>query len=530
VRRRTKILIGILAGIIVVAGIGVVVGLRTLEPRLHKWVSDTLSRSLESEIQLGAVHLNWVPLRLHARDLTVRHHGRTDIPPLLVVSSFTLDLRPTDLWSSTVDRVTVDGLEINIPPKDLDTGKRPLPNPSSGNASADAGDASSGDKKPGGLVIRHLLAKNTRMAIVPREQGKNAKVWDIFELDMKNLRANEAATFTAALINPIPYGKIEAAGTFGPWQSSSPGSSALSGEYTFAADLGTIDGLAGQLGASGAMGGTIEQISTRGETHTPDFKLTELNGRTLPLNTSYDAIVDGTKGDVELKRVDITLGASKMQAKGVVEGTKGIKGKRVVVNLTSKSTDLGELLQFVSKAGPPPADGILIIDAAMDLPQGKAPVLDRVSLQGSVRAEQVRFAKDTVQDKIDELSRRGQGRPSDASIDDVASQMATTFTLKRGVFTYKGLSFNVQGARIQLAGTHSLKSKAVDLKGVVLLNATVSNTMTGYKSWLLKPFDPLFRKNGAGTRLVITVAGTQDQPKVGVDIGRTHKGKKPNEP
>ena len=40
---------------------------RTLEPRLHEWVTDTLSESLESEVQLGAVHLNWFPLRLHAR-------------------------------------------------------------------------------------------------------------------------------------------------------------------------------------------------------------------------------------------------------------------------------------------------------------------------------------------------------------------------------------------------------------------------------------------------------------------------------
>ena len=50
-----------------------------------------------------------------------------DIPPLLVVSSFTVDLKPTDLWSSTVERVWVDGLEISIPPKDPETGKRPLP-------------------------------------------------------------------------------------------------------------------------------------------------------------------------------------------------------------------------------------------------------------------------------------------------------------------------------------------------------------------------------------------------------------------
>ena len=151
------------------------------------------------------------------------------------------------------------------------------------------------------------------------------------------------------------------------------------------------------------MGGTLEQISTHGEAHVPDFKLTELDGRSLPLNTSYDAIVDGTKGDVDLTRVDITLGRSKLNARGTVIGTKGIKGKRVVVNVTSKNADLGELLQFVSKAGPPPAAGVLIIDAALDLPQGKAPVLDRVALEGSVRAERVTFANDIVQGKIDEL-------------------------------------------------------------------------------------------------------------------------------
>ena len=520
-RRRTKIILGVLVGILAIAGAGIFVSLRSLEPRLHKWVTDTLSKSLESDIQLGSVHLNWIPLRLDARDLTVRHHGRTDIAPLMVVTSFTVDLRPTDLWSSTVDRVTVDGLEINVPPKDLDTGKRPIPRPGGG----DDGNAKTDKKDSRGLVVRHLIAKNTRLAVVPRESGKNAKVWDIFELDMKNLRGNEAATFKAALINPIPYGKIESSGKFGPWQSDAPGASPISGEYTFAADLGTINGLAGQLSASGAMGGILDTISTKGEAHVPDFKLTELDGRSLPLNTSYDAIVDGTKGDVELTRVDITLGRSKLNARGTVIGTKGIKGKRVVVNVTSKSADLGELLQFVSKAGPPPADGVLVIDAALDLPQGKEPVLDRVALEGSVGAERVKFANDLVQNKIDELSRRGQGRPGDASIDEVASRMSAKFSLKKGVFTYSGLSFNVQGARVELAGTHSLKSKVVDFSGVVLLNATVSNTMTGYKSWLLKPFDPLFRKNGAGTRLVITVAGTQDQPKVGLDIRRTLKGK-----
>jgi hypothetical protein len=362
---------------------------------------------------------------------------------------------------------------------------------------------------------------------VPANANKEPKVWDVVSLDMKNLRAGEQATFTASVNNPIPEGRIETSGKFGPWQKGEPGTTALSGEYTFDADLGTIAGLAGQLAAIGTMDGTIEQISTKGQTKTPDFRLTEVDGTSLPLQTAYEAVVDGTKGDVELKRVDVTLGKSKFVAHGVVEGTKGVKGKRVVVNVKSSNASLGQLLRFVSKAGEPPAEGTLIIDAAMDLPQGKQRVLERLSLEGSVRAERVKFTKDAVQDKIDELSRKAQGRPTDASIDEVASRMSTKFRLRDGVFTYQGLSFDVQGASVKLDGTHSLRSKTVDLAGVVLLKATVSQTQTGFRSWLLKPFDPLFRKNGAGTRLVIKVAGTQDQPKIGLQLGPTLKGDGP---
>ena len=516
--KRARLIAGALAVVLIIGAIVITISVRQLEPRLHAWVSVKLAHALESEVELGAVHLNWMPLRLHGKELTVRHHGRKDIAPLLVANSFIVDLHWADLWSSTVDRVWVDGLEINIPPKDPNTGKRPIPRPSKR-----AGDRDDDDSD--GLIVRHLSATNTRLAIVPRTEGKNAKVWDIFEVDMKNIRAGEAATFTAALLNPLPYGKIEASGHFGPWQSQEPGDTPLDGEYTFAADLGTIQGLAGQLGATGAMDGTLDRISTHGETHTPDFRLTELDGASLPLNTAYEALVDGTKGNVDLQRVDVQLGKSRLQTRGVVEGTKGIRGKRVVLNVKSNSADLGELLGLASKAKQPPADGILTIDAALDLPQGKAPILERLALEGSVRAERVKFSNAVVQDKIDELSRRGQGRPEDASIDEVASKMATKFVLNKGVFTYQGLSFKVQGAAIHLDGTHSLRSKAVDLSGVVLLTATVSQTQQGFKSWMLKPFDPLFKKNGAGTRLVITVAGTQDQPKVGLDFGKTIKGK-----
>jgi len=518
VSTRTRIIITGLIATIAVAAVVAMVALRSIEPRLQQWLVDSLSESLQAKVELGAVRLTWMPLRLHAEQLTVRHHGRTDVPPLLVVSRFTMDLKPTDVWSTTVDRAWVDGLEINIPPKDPDTGKRPIPRPS-GESDHEAGG------EDAGLVIRQLTATNTRLAVIPRQAGKNARVWDIFELDVRNIGDGTPSAFTATLLNPIPYGRIESSGEFGPWQSDDPGSSPLNGLYTFAADLGTIEGLAGDVTARGNMTGTLERIATQGETQTPNFTLTELDGASLPLHTSYNAIVDGTNGDVELKTVDITLGTSRMMVSGLVDGTKGVKGKRVIVKVKSSATHLGEVLRLISKAPRPVAEGLLTIDAEMDLLQGHQPVLQRLAIAGTVSAEQIAFTSDAVQDKIDDLSRRGQGKPADTTITDVPSRMKTTFNLDKGVFRYSNLTFAVRGATINMNGTHSLKSRAVDLAGVVLLSASASDTMTGFKSWLVKPFDALFRKGGAGTRLVINVDGTQDEPKVDVEIGRTLRGR-----
>jgi hypothetical protein len=512
-RRRLQIATAVLVLVTLAATAGLLIAARGLEPRLHGWVTGALSESLQSEVSLGRVALQLYPLRLDARDLVIRHRGRTDIPPLIVVQSFVVDLKPLDLWSSTVEHVRVDGMEVHIPPKDDQTGKRPLPK---------TGGTGSG-KRPQ-LLVRRLTATNTRLAIIPRTTGKNPKVWDIYELEMDDLGADAPSRFRAALTNPIPYGTIESVGRFGPWNAAEPGASALEGEYTFAADLGTIKGLHGRLDASGKMSGVLEQISTSGETRTPDFRLTALDGADLPLTTSYDAVVDGTKGDVELKRVDIMLGRSPLQARGVIEGTHGVKGKRVVLNVTAQAANLAELLQLTSKAQPPMARGTVSVDAAFNLPQGEADVMDRLELEGSFKAERLRFADAGVQDKIDTLSRRGQGRPSDESIDNVASNVTSKFALSQRALTYRGLAFTVQGASIKLDGTHRLGSRTLALEGEVLLKASASETLTGFKRWLVKPFDALLRKNGAGTRLVITVQGTQDEPKVGLELGKTLRG------
>jgi hypothetical protein len=80
------------------------------------------------------------------------------------------------------------------------------------------------------------------------------------------------------------------------------------------------------------------------------------------------------------------------------------------------------------------------------------------------------------------------------------------------------LTFEVEGAQVALAGTYGVRSEQLDFRGELRLRAKMSQTQTGWKSLVLKVFDPLFDKDGSGTVLPIVVSGTRDQPKFGVNM------------
>ena len=117
----------------------------------------------------------------------------------------------------------------------------------------------------------------------------------------------------------------------------------------------------------------------------------------------------------------------------------------------------------------PPAEGTIILDAAFDLPQGKAQALDRLALRGSITAERLKFTNPARAREGRRSAAGPQGRPGDQSIDEVASRVTSKFNLNRGVLTYDGLSFDVEGASVKLNGSHALKSRTLDLNGEVLL-------------------------------------------------------------
>ena len=90
--------------------------------------------------------------------------------------------------------------------------------------------------------------------------------------------------------------------------------------------------------------------------------------------------------------------------------------------------------------------------------------------------------------------------------------------MKDSVITFSKLTFSVPGAGVELAGTYDINSQKIDMRGHLKMQAKLSQTVTGAKSFFLKAIDPLFSKHGAGAELPISISGTQENPVFAVTV------------
>ncbi len=487
-----------------------------IRARLRPATIRLLSERFGSDVDIREMNVRVLPkLAVHVTGVSLRHRGRTDIPPLITIQSMTME---TSLWRlrrSHIDRIHLVGLEIVIPPQRGDA---------MGRGASNVEEPSARGIGIPDAFVEEVLSEDAKLTIMPKREEKPPREFLLHRIRLVNLEFSKPMPFEATLTNPVPAGLIEAVGTLGPWHGDEPGLTPVNGTFTFDADLGTIKGIGGALDSEGSFSGVLERIQTSGRTSTPNFRITSLEGSALPLETTFKAIVDGTNGDVVLERVEATLAKSKFVTSGAIVGRKGVRGRFIRLDIHGNPAYLEDVLRLSMKGGKPAMVGRLTIAARMDIPPGEPDVIERMTLDGRFHIERSRFTSAAVQEKIDELARRGSGRPEDESIDDVMSDMRGEFTLGRGRLRLRNLTFATVGANIAMAGTYHLKQETLDFQGEVRLRANASQTMTGFKSLLLRPFDPLLRKRGAGTRLAIKVTGTRDKPHFGLQLGRTLKG------
>ena len=494
------------------AGLWIAVRVLPRAPILRDQLVETLNEKLDADVELQAFEVRTFPVvRIHGDGLKLRLHGQANLDPLIEVRHFEVD---GGLWGMLqrhhrFRNVRLDGLRITIPPRTSNDQKA-------------GGEAAS--SMTGTVIIERLEAKDAQLVIMPKNPAKEPKVFTIHTLDLDSVGFDRSIPFTATLTNAIPTGEIAAQGAFGPWVKGDPGSTPLRGRYSFArADLTSIHGLSGTLTSLGDFTGMLSRIDVHGTTATPDFGL-DLGGVPVPLETTFHAIVDGTNGDTYLTQVDARLAATQLSASGAIVSHANVKGRTVTINLTISEGRIEDLLRLAVSAPKPVMLGPLKMSAALVLPPGEKPVVERMSLTGRFELRRARFTGAGVQQQLASLSRHARGLKPEDAVGPIASDISGRFMLHGGVMRFEPLLFDVPGANVDLTGRYGLRDAQLDFTGTFAMEAPISKAAGGgIASVLLKPIDPLFRKHGKGAVLPITIKGARTQPKFGLEWGKVLK-------
>jgi hypothetical protein len=531
-------LVGLSAGVVIgliIALVFVVSAVPLRSDTLKKRIIETLAERLDSDVSVDDLSLRVFP-RLHAEGFGLNIRQRrpraraASAPPLIAIRSFSVDASLLGVWRKRVAHVSVSGLVISIPPNDdsddgleIDGSSRRSHrlHETAGSGAPPPGTASTSDLASTTVVIDALDTRDAQLVIIPKDSKKAPKIWAIHQLHLQNVGTAQPMPYQAALTNGVPPGEIVTSGNFGPWDRGNPGATPLDGGFTFDnADLSVFKGIGGTLASRGSFDGTLSWIEVYGETNTPNF-VVSVGNHPFPLHTKYQTIVDGTNGDTRLERIDADFLQSSLVARGdVLDGPPGQKGRTVALDIDMRKARIEDVMRMAIKAETPPMTGALQLTTSFLLPPGETDVADRLVLKGRFALLRAKFTNGIVQARIVELSHRGRGRSADQTKDAVRSDFRGRFVLGGGSLVLRDLTFGVPGAQVKLAGRYGIKSETLAFTGSLLIDARVSQTVSGFKSVLLKIADPLFNKPGGGSEIPIKIEGTRSDPKFGLDVRR----------
>jgi hypothetical protein len=374
-RRKKAWIIGIAsaAGIFVSAlFIGAFIVAKRFQPLIREQAIRYLSDRFDSTVELASLRIRMPKLSIpeliikrgrgtrvavEGEGVALRLRGSGSAPPLFTMRKFgfQVDLGILSQDRKTVDTVTIEGLEIYVPPK----GERPdLGSTTPGTAS--------GESKTK-VIIQQVVIRDARLVLVPKDHDKKPLTFDIARLHMTSAGLDVPMNYEATLTIPKPPGDVQCKGSFGPWQAGDPDSTPLKGNYTFTkADLGVFTGIAGKLESTGSFDGTISALHVYGQASVPDFRL-KMSGNPVPLQTTFDALVDGTNGDTTLKPVTARLGSTSFTTSGTVIKHEELGRRAIALKVSMPNGQVRDLLRLAMK-GTPFMEGRVQLNTGINIP------------------------------------------------------------------------------------------------------------------------------------------------------------------
>jgi hypothetical protein len=492
------------------------------EPILRTRVIETLSTRFKSRVELAGIHVSMIHgLEVSGEGLQV--YGATDPNPyepgvqsFLGVQEFRFHTGLRNLFREPmrVETVYVKGLVLNIPPRENRQEMRAM--------RSRTGKMS--------IAVDQFVCQEAKLLINTLKPGRPPLEFDISDLTLNDIGPHQPFHFDATLVNPKPVGNIQSTGLFGPLREDSPRNTAVQGQYSFSeADLSTLKGIQGILSSTGAYAGTLSRIVVEGKTDTPDFRVA-VSGHRVPLHTDFHAVVDGTSGDTYLDPVKAAFLHSSFTARGKVVRPIDNVGHDIELNVVLTGARIEDLLQLGVRTDPPVMNGAVEMQTKLSLLPGPDDVANRLQLRGNFHVPDASFTNEKLQGRIDDLSLLSRGKPKLAREhlqQDVSSDLRGVFRLRDGVLDFSFLHFQIPGTHADMTGQYTLDGSIFDFHGNLRLDAKLSQMTTGWKSILLKPVDPFFSKNGAGTQVPFKVTGTRSEPHFGLDFH--HKAESRND-
>ncbi len=494
--------------------------MQNLGPEARKRIIQALEERFDADVDLKSLQISLYPHPTAIGEgLSIHHKGWRDPHPLIYIRRFVAqaDYNTIIAKDNHVDLVRLEGLEIHVPPR----GRSSLVQGSEQNHPIESSQPGN-DSTRLRFLIQTVVADGTLLEIEPKIEGKQPLQFRIEKLTLHPVGPGHAMAFTAMLTNAKPPGLIESSGSFGPWQKDEPRATAVSGNYSFKnANLGVFKGISGILSSTGAYHGVLQYIDVNGTTDTPKFAL-KRGGEAVHLVTTFHSVVNGTDGDTILDPVDAHFLRSEFICRGDVVHNPGPNGKTVNLDAVAKNARMEDILRLIAGKGKPFLTGAINFKSKILIPPGHEDVMDKLKLNGEFAVSSAEFTSPKVEQRLQGLSDRARGisakNEENGPSTTVASDFHGHFTMDRGKVSLSTLSFSVPGAAIKLSGTYDLRSEQMDMTGLFRMQATLSGTQSGIKHWVLKPFDRIFEKNGAGFEVPIKVGGTKDHPEIDAEI------------
>ncbi len=472
-----------------------------------------LEDDLSSQLEITSYHRTYFPYPgFVATGLTLRRKTALNLPPLGHAQMMVVQGRWSDLLRlrRRVQTVEVTGLHIVVPPVGSKANHANFP------------PGSPSDFTGPDTAIEMFKVHNSILEIMKNDGTR--LIFPVRELDLAHFEKNQAMNYVVDMENAVPSGRIQSRGTFGPLNANQIGMTPVSGNFTFTSvNLHDVGDIGGTLSSEGRFRGPLAALDADANSLTPDFRVDD--GKPTRVEASIQCSVNGTNGELAIHSIEARIGRTAVNAAGTIQGSPKATNLDIYVS-SGRAEDI--MRPFIHHNVP--ITGVVRLRSHAYLaPDGNgAGFLERLHVTGVFDVPSEHVTDRDTEKSLTEFSQRAQGKKdreaeelNNTATTDAISSVKGLAQIENGIASSQHVTFNVPGAQADLSGTFAFHTKVAHLVGNLRMDTDISHTATGFKSFLLKPLAPFFKKRNAGALVPIAVTGGPGHYQVTQDL--THK-------